>query len=82
MRYIDDTFFIWTESQDELAGFFQHMNAFHPYLEFTYEKVPIIISDVTVSINDEQFGTYLYCKPTDCYQFLEFNSAHPIHNKN
>ena len=53
MRNIDDTFFIWSESQDELEGFFQHMNAFHPYLKFTYEKVFIIISDVTVIINDE-----------------------------
>ena len=27
------------------------------------------------------FETDLYCKPTDRHQFLEFNSAHPIHSK-
>ena len=25
--------------------------------------------------------TDLYCKPTDCHQFLDFSSAHPIHIK-
>ena len=83
MRYIDDIFFIWTESEDELEGFLQRLNAFHPNLKFTHDKSKVSINflDVTVSINGEEFETDLYCKPTDCHQFLEFNSAHPIHNK-
>ena len=83
MRHIDDIFFIWTESENELEGFLQRLNAFHPNLKFTHEKskVSITFLDVTVSINGEEFETDLYCKPTDCHQFLEFNSAHPIHNK-
>ena len=24
----------------------------------------------------------MYCKPTECHQFLHFNFAHPFHNKN
>ena len=31
-----------------------------------------------VRINGDKFETDLYRKPTDCHQFLEFNSAHPI----
>ena len=34
-----------------------------------------------VRINGDKFETDLYSKPTDCHQFLEFNSAHPIHIK-
>ena len=37
--------------------------------------------DVSVSIVDNKIETDLYCKPTDCHQFLHFNSAHPFHNK-
>ena len=29
---------------------------------------------------DQHLETDLYCKPTDCHQFLDFNS-HPIHIK-
>ena len=82
MRYIIDIFFIWTEI-DELQGFLKHLNVFHPNLKFTHEKskVYIIFLNVTVSLKGEEFETSLYCKPTDCHQFLKFNSVHPIHNK-
>ena len=69
MRYIDDIFFIWTESEDELDGFLQRLNAFHPNLKFTHDKseVSINISDVTVSISGEVVETDLYCKATNCH---------------
>ena len=83
MRYIDDIFFIWTESEDELEGFLQRLNAFHPNLKFTHDKSKVSIKflDVTVNINGEEFETDLYYKPTYCHQFLEINSAYPTHNK-
>ena len=61
----------------------QRLNASHPNLKFTHDKSKVSINflDVTVSINGERFETDLHCKPTYCHQFLEFNSAHPIHNK-
>ena len=34
-----------------------------------------------VRINGAKFETDLYSQSTDCHQFLEFNSAHPIHIK-
>ena len=54
------------------------MNTFHPYLKFTHDKSKVSINflDATVSIIGEEFETDLYCKPIDCHQFLEFNSAH------
>ena len=61
----------------------QRLYAFHPNSKFTHDKSKVSINflDVTVSINGEEFETDLYCKPTDCHRFLEFSSAHPIHNK-
>ena len=44
-------------------------------------KKSINFLDVVVRINGDKFETDLYSKPTDCHQFLEFNSAHPIHIK-
>ena len=83
LRYIDDVFFIWTESEEKLKGFLNRLNDFHPNLKFTHEKSKSSVSflDVSVSIVDNKIETDLYCKPTDCHQFLHFNSAHPFHNK-
>lgn len=69
MSYIDDNFFIRTESEDELESFFQRLNAFHPNLRFSHEKLKslIIFLDVIVTINGEGFEIDLYCKPTDCH---------------
>ena len=77
------SFFIWTERENELESFSQRLNAFHPNLKFTHgkSKVSINFLDVAVSINGEKFETNLYCKPTDCHQFLEFHSPHTIQNK-
>ena len=83
LRYIDDVFFIWTESKEKLEGFLNRLNDFHPNLKFTHEKSKSSVNflDVSVSIVDNKIETDLHCKPTDCHQFLHFNSAHPFHNK-
>ena len=83
LRYIDQIFFIWTEGENKLGSFLQCLNTSHPNLKFTHKKskTSIIFLDVMVRINGDKFETDLYSKPTDCHQFLEFNSAHPIHIK-
>ena len=83
LRYIDDIFFIWTEGEDKLEGFLNHVNNFYPNLKFMLEKSKSSFNflDVSVSIVDNKLKTDLFCKPTDCHQFLHFNSAHPFHNK-
>ena len=77
--YIDDTFLICTEGEDKLEGFLN----FHPNLKFSHEKSKSSVNflDVRVSIVDNKFETDLFCKPTDCHQFLHFNSAHAFHKK-
>ena len=72
LRYIDDIFFIWMEGEDKFEGFLNRLNN---------SKSPVNFLDVSVSIVDNKLETNLFCKPTDCHQFLHFNSAHPFHNK-
>ena len=59
------------------------MNNFHPNSKFTSEKSKksVHFLDVTVTLIDLHLKTDLYCKSTDCHQFLDFNSVHPIHIK-
>ena len=83
LRYIVDIFFIWTEGQDKLEEFLYRLNNFHPNVKFAHEKSNSSVNflDVNVSIVDNKLETDLFCKLTDCHQFLHFNSAHPFHNK-
>ena len=83
LRYIDDISFIWNESDEKLDEFLENLNNFHPNLKFTSEKFKKSVNflDVKVSLIHQHPETDLYCKPTDCHQFLDFNSAHPIHIK-
>ena len=52
-------------------------------MKFTSEKSKKSVNflNVIVSLINQYHETDLYCKPTDFHQFLEFNSAHPIHIK-
>ena len=81
--YNDDILFIWNESEEKLDEFLENLNNFHPNLKFTSEKSKKSVNflDVKVSLIDQPLETDLYCKPTDCHQFLDFNSVHPIHLK-
>ena len=83
LRYIDDIFFIWIELKNKLESFWQRLDTFHSNLKSTHEKSKISVNflDIAVKVNGDKFGTDLYSKPTDCHQFPEFNSAHPIHIK-
>ena len=44
-------------------------------------KTSINFLDVAFRINSCKFETVLYSKPTDCHQFLYYDSVHPIHIK-
>ena len=52
---------------------------FHPNLKFTSEKSKNCVNflDVKASLIDHHLETDLYCKSTDCHQFLDFNSSYP-----
>ena len=85
-RYIDDIFIIWTGGIKELRKFLQAFNNFHPSIKldwkYTGKETPQVeFLDVTLSIKGLNISYDLYCKPTDCHQYLHYQSCHPHHTK-
>ena len=82
-RFIDDIFFIWTDSEENLNKFLKDLNEFHPNLKFTYEKSKekIIFLGVAIKLTNGKIVTDLYYKPTDSYQYLHHDSCHAEHIK-
>ena len=82
-RFIDDIFFIWTDTAENLDEFLQDLNKFNPNLRFTYEKSreKINFLDVVIKIKEGKITTNLFCKPTDGHQYLHYDSCHAEHIK-
>ena len=82
-RFIDDIFFIWTDSEENLNKFLKDLNEFHPNLRFTYEKSKEKINflDLVIKLADGKIVTDLYCKSTDTHQYLHYDSCHAEHIK-
>lgn len=80
-RFIDDIFFIWTDTEENLVEFQNHMNTFHPSIKFTFEssKTQVPFLDVLVEAKDGHLRTQLYTKPTDAHLYLLPSSSHPKH---
>ncbi|CAN7951906.1 unnamed protein product [Ixodes pacificus] len=83
-RYIDDIFFIWTHSEEELLKFIKDFNTVHPSIAFTHEysKSSINFLDVTVRISGTALETKVYRKSSDRQEYLHYHSSHPRHCKN
>ena len=83
IRYIGDIFFAWTHGEEKLSLFLSCLDEFHPNLKFTYEcsTERINLLDVIGKKEKDEFVTDLYCKATDCHQYLHYDSCHPDHMK-
>ena len=85
-RYIDDIFFIWTHGREELDKFLQYANNNRHGMVFettddSVSNVQVPFLDVLVILKDGTLHTDLYTKPTDKFQYLNFKSCHPLHQK-
>ena len=82
-RFIDDTFFTYTENEESTEKFLEDLNKFHPNVKFAYEKSKekINLLDVVIKIKESRIITHLYCKPTYFYQYLHYDSSHVNHIK-
>ena len=82
-RYIDNIFFIWTHSEQELQTFWHSLNEFHTDLKFIYEssKESVAFLDLKVSVKSIKIIADLYVKSTDRYHYLRYLYAHPNHTK-
>ena len=79
VRYIDDIFGIWLHSSEEWNIFFEHLNSSHDSIKFvgsiSDRSLPFL--DVEVRLTNGHITTDLYTKPTDCHNYLPWNSCHP-----
>ena len=63
LRYVDDTFVIWSGDKEELSMFQQHLNSLRPSIQFTMEgesdgQLPFL--DVLVKKEDGRLITSLH----------------------
>ena len=73
LRFIDDIFFIWTDGEQSLREFMDHMNNHHNIIKFTFEssKQEVNFLDVTVKVDGKgRISTELSTRPTDKHQYL------------
>ena len=83
-RFIDDIFFIWKGSEEELKEFMQHCNNYHPTIKFTFNydlnTRSVDFLDIHIWIDTNGYiQTDLYQKPGKVCQLLLPSSAHPSH---
>ena len=84
VRFIDDIFAVWTDSDEALSKFHDYLNTQHHSIKFTMEKSKekIIFLDTWVKIGkNKNLEVELYSKPTDTHNYLHFSSYHQSHTK-
>eukprot|EP00079_Xenopus_tropicalis_P033236 XP_017947007.1 PREDICTED: uncharacterized protein LOC108645773 [Xenopus tropicalis] len=79
MRYVDDTFFLWTGTTEQLQSFMEYLNDVHSTIKFTVEvhKTCLHFLDVDITYTESGFITSVYSKPTDRNNLLNATSLHP-----
>jgi len=82
-RLVDDIFFFWDHTEDQLLYFYNQLNNYHDSIKFEihYSNTEIQFLDTIVYKDSNTVHTKLYIKPTDKKQYLHFNSSHPFHIK-
>ncbi len=67
LRYMDDTFVLWSHGKEKLMEFHKHINSLRESIQFTIKteeggKLPFL--DVNISRQHQQLNTTVYRKPT------------------
>ena len=77
-RFIDDIFFIWTDSEKNLEKCLKELNRFHPNIKFTFEKSKMKVNflEVVTETKNGRISIDLCSKLVDSYQYLQYNSCH------
>lgn len=85
-RFLDDVFFVWTGTLDELQEFEDYMNSLIPDIKvkFVAHESRVDFLDTTVyKVKDDDDNTVLqtkvFFKETDTHQLLHRDSFHPRH---
>ena len=81
LRFLDDIFMIWDDSEEKLLQFFKEINKFHETIKFTYNysKTNAVFLDVKIEKSqDGNLCTSVFEKDTNVHQYVEFSSCHPL----
>lgn len=80
LRYVDDTFVIWTHGREHLNSFLDHLNSIHNKIKFTMEvETDDQLPFLDVLVKKKQGGTLghtVYRKPTHTDRYLNAASHH------
>ena len=83
-RFIDDLFFIFRGSLEELLALEKLINNLHPHIKFTFvhSRHGIPYLDLFIYLDkDRRLRTSVYQKPSDCCAYLHWSSHHSAHVK-
>jgi hypothetical protein len=85
-RYLDDVFFIWRGSVEELQDFERQLNSVTDgiKIKFEYHEQELNFLDTVIYKEEQSDGTVrlktrVYFKKTDTHQLLHTSSFHPKH---
>ena len=84
-RYLDDIFFIWEGTEEQLKEYEEFLNTILPDIKITleYNKNSNSFLDTTIYKQQESeqctLQTRVFFKDTDTHQLLHCDSAHPAH---
>ena len=81
LRFLDDIFMIWDDSEEKLLWFLDQLNKFHETIKFTYNysKTNAVFLDVNIEKSDKgNLCTSVFEKDTNVHQYIEFSSCHPL----
>ena len=84
VRFIDDIFFIWTVTKEQLTNCLNNLNKKHNSIkcEDKLSQTSISLLNTEVSIQNNQLITKIYRKNTDRQNFFQIDSDHPESLKN
>ena len=79
VRYIDDIFFVWKGTEEELKKFLETVNDLHPsnMFDYVYSKSKSVFLDCNISLNGRKLKTLVFSKPTDRKAYVHSKSYHP-----
>lgn len=84
-RFLDDVFFLWPGTVEDLKQYEQFLNSLIPDIKITlnYSDTEVNFLDTTVFVhttdNNTTLQTKTYFKDTDTHQLLHHSSYHPTH---
>ena len=81
LRFLDDIFMIWDDSEEQLLSFLDKLNQWHETINFTYSysKTEAVFLDVKLKKSDAGIlKTKVYEKDTNVHQYIEFSSCIPL----